>query len=53
MDEIEELIQAFMMHFIVRVMAEYASSQRIRDVRAVPNSTLQGNAKCMVDGNAE
>lgn len=44
MDEIEELIISFMMQFIVWVMAEYVSSQCIREVRHVHNLSLQGNA---------
>lgn len=42
MDEITELIITFMMQFIVRVLVEYASRQRIYEVTSVHNSTLQG-----------
>lgn len=36
-----------MMKFIVRVMVEYASNQRICEILTVPKSSLQGNAWLM------
>lgn len=47
MDEIEELILIFMMHFIMLAIKEYVSTRCIREVRTAHYSTLQGNTWLM------
>lgn len=47
MDEIEDLIMSFMMHFIESVMIEYVSSQSFCETRSVITRLIR---KCMVDG---
>lgn len=48
MDDIEDLVISFMIVFIVKLMAEYASSQRIREISQYRQ--LLFTRKCMVDG---
>lgn len=44
MDDIENLVIAFMILLIARLMAEHATSRWPRKIRSVHNSNLQGNA---------
>lgn len=40
MDDMEYLIIAFMMEFIMRVTAEHVTSRRPREIRSMHNSSL-------------